>query len=149
MLVHQAGDFLVLEGLALHDVAPVTGGVADAEQDGFVFVLRLFQRLLAPRVPVYRVMRVLQQVGARLVDEPVSVLMLFLGICIVRHIYFLSWRIVYLFMFYRCIVPYAVFFDPSVSYKLLPITAWFWVFLNCILCSICSRPACGSLRRRR
>src|SRR6266704_839166 len=86
MLVHQVGDLLVLKGLALHHVAPVAGGVADAEQDGFVFTLRLFQRLLAPRVRIYRVVRVLQQVGTRLIDEPVGVLVLFLGVYVVRHL---------------------------------------------------------------
>src|SRR2546427_2415731 len=29
MLVHEGGDLLVLEGLALHDMAPVAGRVAD------------------------------------------------------------------------------------------------------------------------
>src|SRR5215467_10894925 len=94
MLVHQAGDFLVLEGLTLHHVAPVAGRVADTEQDGFVFALRLFQRLLAPRVPVYRVVRVLQQVRARLIDEPVGMFVLFLSVYVVWHLYFFSWRMV-------------------------------------------------------
>ena len=32
--VHQRGDLFVLERFALHDVAPVARGVADAEHDG-------------------------------------------------------------------------------------------------------------------
>ena len=48
----------------LHDVAPVTGGVADREQDRLV-VLRARERF-SPRIPVHRVVCVLQQVRARL-----------------------------------------------------------------------------------
>ncbi len=75
VLVHQGGGRLVLEGLPLHDVAPVTGRVPDAEQDQLVLLARPLQRLLAPRIPVHRVVRVLQQIGAGLVDQPVGVLM--------------------------------------------------------------------------
>jgi hypothetical protein len=55
-------------------VTPVAGGVADAEQDGLVLAARLFDGLVAPRIPVHRVVRVLQQVRTRLVGEPVGVL---------------------------------------------------------------------------
>ncbi len=73
LLVHQRGDRLVLERLALHHVTPVAGGVADAQQDELVLAPRLLQRLLAPRVPVDGVVGVLEQVGAGLVDQPVGV----------------------------------------------------------------------------
>src|SRR6266478_5381451 len=59
MLVHDGGDLFVLKGFALHDVAPVAGGVADAEQDRFVLHFCLVQGFLAPWVPVYRVVCVL------------------------------------------------------------------------------------------
>ena len=39
-LVHQRGDLRVLEGLALHDVAPVAGGVADRDEQRPVLVAR-------------------------------------------------------------------------------------------------------------
>ena len=57
---------LVLERLALHHVAPVAGGVADREQDRLVLRAGARERLLAPRVPVDRIVRVLEQVRARL-----------------------------------------------------------------------------------
>ena len=39
VVVHQLGDGLVFERLVLHHVTPVTGGVADAEQNRLVFLL--------------------------------------------------------------------------------------------------------------
>ena len=59
-LVHQRGRLVVLERLVLHDVAPVAGGVPDGEEDRLVLVARLGEGLLAPRVPVDRVVGVLQ-----------------------------------------------------------------------------------------
>ena len=70
--VHQGGDVVVLEGLALHHMAPVAGGIADAEQDGLVFGLRPLQRLRPPGIPVHRVVGVLQQVGAGFVNQSVG-----------------------------------------------------------------------------
>ena len=74
VLVHEGGDVLVLERLALHHVAPVARRVADAEQDRLVLRARPRQRLLAPGMPVHRVVGVLQQVGAGAVGESVGVL---------------------------------------------------------------------------
>ena len=72
--VHVGRDLLVLERLLLHHVAPVTGGVADAEQHGAPQSLGVREGLLAPRIPVDRVVRVLEQVRAGLQDQPVGVL---------------------------------------------------------------------------
>ena len=69
--VHQRGGLGVLEALALHDVAPVTGGVTDREQDRLVPGTGPLERLLAPRVPVHGVLGVLEQVRARLVREAI------------------------------------------------------------------------------
>ena len=69
--VHERGRGGVFEGLALHDVTPVAGGVSDRQEDGFVIVPGARERLLAPRVPVHRVVRVLEEVGARLSHEVV------------------------------------------------------------------------------
>ena len=41
-----------LKGLPLHDVAPVARGVADGQEDGLIFVPRLGEGFLAPRVPL-------------------------------------------------------------------------------------------------
>ena len=52
----------VLERLVCHHVAPVTGRVANAEEDGLILVPGPLQRLLAPRIPVHGIVGVLQQV---------------------------------------------------------------------------------------
>ena len=59
MLVHEGRDILVLEGFALHDMAPVAGRIANAEQNRFIFPFCLFQGFLAPGIPIYRVVCVL------------------------------------------------------------------------------------------
>jgi hypothetical protein len=70
-LVHQARRLLVLEGLALHDVAPVAGSVADAEQDRLLLAPRPLERLVPPRIPVDRIVRVLAEVGGGFGGETV------------------------------------------------------------------------------
>ena len=72
VLVHVGGGLRVLEGLALHHVAPVAGGVADGEQDRPVLLTRPGQGLRAPGVPVDRVLAVLEEVRAGLLGEPVG-----------------------------------------------------------------------------
>src|SRR5438477_12306016 len=52
-------------------MAPVASGVADREQDRLVVRSRPPERLLAPRVPVDGVVRVLEEVRARLPGEAV------------------------------------------------------------------------------
>src|SRR5436189_267533 len=71
VLVHQGGRLLVLERLVFHHVAPVAGGVPDREQNRLVLVARPPSRLLTPGVPVDRVVRVLQEVRARLGGQTV------------------------------------------------------------------------------
>ena len=73
VLVQEGGDVLVLEGLALHHVAPVAGGIPDRQEHRAAQAARVRERLVAPRVPVHRVVRVLQQVGAAFQDQPVGV----------------------------------------------------------------------------
>jgi hypothetical protein len=55
-----------------HDVAPVAHGVTDAEKDGFVFGARTRQRFFSPKMPVYRVVGVLQQAGRSFMRESVG-----------------------------------------------------------------------------
>src|SRR5436309_2789780 len=71
VLVHQPRRRDVLERLVLHDVAPVTGGVADREQNRLVLFTRARERFVAPRVPVHRILCVLQEVRARFCGQPV------------------------------------------------------------------------------
>ena len=70
-LVQLPGDVEVLEGLLLHHVAPVAGGVAHRQEDRPAGAPGLLEGLVAPRVPVDRVVGVLPEVGAGLGDEPV------------------------------------------------------------------------------
>ncbi len=69
--VHERGDLVVLERLTLHDVTPVAGRVAHREQHRPVLAPRELEGVRAPRVPVYRVVGVLEQVRAGLGGEPV------------------------------------------------------------------------------
>src|SRR6202011_2529523 len=69
--VHQRGGLRIFERLAGHDVAPVAGAVADAQQDRLVFGPRSRQRLLAPWIPVDRVVGMLEEVRTGLLREPI------------------------------------------------------------------------------
>ena len=72
-LVHERRRGFILEGFVRHYVAPVTGGIADREQNGFVLAPRQRQRLLTPGVPVHGVASVLTQVGAGFARQTVAV----------------------------------------------------------------------------
>ncbi len=69
--VEDGRDVGVLERLALHDVAPMARRVADRQENGDVAGARRGERVLAPRIPVDRVLRVLTQVRAGLDGEAV------------------------------------------------------------------------------
>ena len=71
-LVHQRRDRRIFEGLALHHVTPVAGGIAHREEDRPLLCLRARQRLGSPGIPFDRVLRVLQKVGAGLGREVVG-----------------------------------------------------------------------------
>ncbi len=71
-LVHERGGVGVLEGLALHHVAPVACRVADRQEDRHVALARRRQRLGAPRVPVHGVVLVLEQVRRGLAGQAVG-----------------------------------------------------------------------------
>jgi len=72
VLVDEARDLEVLEGLALHDVTPVAGRVAHAEQHRAVVAARALEGGVTPREPVHRVVGMLEEVGAGLGDEAVG-----------------------------------------------------------------------------
>ncbi len=72
VLVHHRRRRRVLEGLPLHHVAPVAGGVADRHEHRHVARGGVGERLLAPRPPVDRVLGVLEQVGRGLPREGVG-----------------------------------------------------------------------------
>jgi hypothetical protein len=72
ILVELARDLRILEGLLLHDVAPVAGGVAHREEDRTPGAARLGEGLVTPGVPVDRVVGVLAEVRAGLGDETIG-----------------------------------------------------------------------------
>ena len=51
----------------------MAGGVADGEEDGLVFGARAGERLVAPRIPVDRIVGMLEKVRALLIYEPIGV----------------------------------------------------------------------------
>ena len=74
MLVHHPRGRVVLERLPLHHVAPVARGVADRDEQRLVLGTGARERLVAPRVPVDGIARMLQEVRARLIGEAVHLL---------------------------------------------------------------------------
>src|SRR5262249_29152682 len=60
------------ERLVLHHVTPVTRAVSDRDEQRPVLALRSRERLVAPGMPVHRVVHVLAEIGARLGGEPVG-----------------------------------------------------------------------------
>ena len=69
--VHQPRDLFVLKTLALHHVAPVTRRIADREKDRLVLPPRFREGFLAPRIPIDRIVRVLEQVRRLLLRETI------------------------------------------------------------------------------
>ncbi len=55
-------------------MAPVAGRVANREKDWFIFASCFGESFFAPRIPINRIMRVLQKVRRLLLREPVRVL---------------------------------------------------------------------------
>ncbi len=72
VFVHHGGDGFILERFVRHHMAPVAGGIADGKQDGFVLIARELQRLGTPRMPVHRVVGMLQKIGTGFVDEVIG-----------------------------------------------------------------------------
>jgi hypothetical protein len=70
--IHQRGDRGIFERLVCHDVAPVAGRVAHRQEDGLVFALGGGQRGFAPGIPIHRIVRVLQQIGAGFLVEAIA-----------------------------------------------------------------------------
>ena len=69
--VQKLRDLLILKALMGHDMTPVAGAVSDAEKDRFILLSGPTERLLTPGIPLYRILRVLEQIGACLVFQMV------------------------------------------------------------------------------
>src|SRR6185437_13545017 len=70
-LIDGRRDFRIFVAFAINYMAPMAPHRADIKQDGFGFGTRFLKRLLAPFVPVNRLMRGRTQVRARGILEPV------------------------------------------------------------------------------
>jgi hypothetical protein len=73
ILVHQGGRLEVFKALPLHDMAPMAGGIANAHKNWPVLLFGPQQRLLAPGIPINRIMGMLEQIRAGFVDEAVGI----------------------------------------------------------------------------
>ena len=60
--VEHCRYFLRFEGFMRHDMAPVAGGITDAQKNGLVLPFGFFQRGSPPRTPVHRIFRMLKQI---------------------------------------------------------------------------------------
>ncbi len=76
VIIEDFRDLLIFKALVLHHMTPVAGRVANAEKDGPVELFRALKRLVAPGIPVHRIVSVLPQIGAGFVDEPIGELRL-------------------------------------------------------------------------
>ena len=70
--VHHRRGGVVLEGFVCHDMAPMAGGVAHREQDGLVLGARQREGHFTPRMPIHRILRMLQEIGARLAGKSIQ-----------------------------------------------------------------------------
>src|SRR6185437_6498999 len=55
LAIHDGCRALVLERFMRHDVTPMAGGVTDREQDWLILGARPRKRLVAPGIPIYRI----------------------------------------------------------------------------------------------
>ena len=70
--VQQCRNLVILKGFALHHMAPMTGRVADGEEDGLILRLRFFECLVVPPIPIHWVVGVLEKIGGLFFDQPVG-----------------------------------------------------------------------------
>ena len=69
LFVEQPGNLGVFEAFAGHHVAPMAGRVADRQKDRLLLGPSQRDRLLAPGLPVDRIVGVLEQVGTQFVAK--------------------------------------------------------------------------------
>ena len=65
------GDLGILKTLPLHHVAPVAGRIADRKKNGSLFITCPLNRFFAPRIPVDRIVGVLQQIGTAFLGQAI------------------------------------------------------------------------------
>jgi hypothetical protein len=52
-------------------MTPVAGGITDTEQDWFVFLSGATQSFIGPRIPIDRIVRMLEKVRTGFLDEAI------------------------------------------------------------------------------
>ncbi len=67
-LVEQCGNLRIFKGFTGHDMAPVTGGIADGEKNRFILLFGPGKGFFTPGIPIHRVIGVLQQIRTLLPD---------------------------------------------------------------------------------
>ena len=65
VLIHKFGDTFVFKRFVFHNVAPVTGGISNTQQDGDITGFGFFKSLFSPGKPINGVVFVLQEIRAR------------------------------------------------------------------------------------
>ncbi len=71
LAIHDRSDICLFEFLVRHYVAPMTGGISDREEDRFVFLACLRESFFAPRIPIDRIVSVLEKIRRFFPREPV------------------------------------------------------------------------------
>ena len=70
--VHELRGRRILERLVRHHMAPMTGRIAHRQEDGLVFAPGQRERLLAPGIPVHRIVRVGEKIRAGFGGEAIA-----------------------------------------------------------------------------
>src|SRR4051812_5973091 len=66
VLIEHPRDRFAFEALVLHHMAPMTSRIPDRKKDRPILAPRPSDRVLAPRIPVHRIVPVLKEIRARL-----------------------------------------------------------------------------------
>ena len=69
--VENVCDRGIFERFALHDVAPVTRGIAYRKKDWHLLGSGLLECFLTPGIPIDRVVRMLEQIRRFLMNQPI------------------------------------------------------------------------------
>src|SRR4051812_10644645 len=73
IFVHQGSRFFFFKTFTFHYMAPVAGRITNTHQYRLVLRFCFLQCLLTPGIPIYRVMRMLQQVRTSFINEAIGV----------------------------------------------------------------------------
>ena len=72
MRIHQRGDLVILKAFMRHDMAPMTRRIADGKQNRHIAAARPVKHGRLPRLPMHRIILVLQKIGAGRRAQPIA-----------------------------------------------------------------------------